>query len=121
MASGGDLLHIIAAGGPEDWEAGRGSLYYIEDRNGKTALPVFTTAERAEAFVQANFNTPEAHMQMLESAGASHASPLTAGRYMIMPVRAEGIALAARRVDADYLVRDIRPGSQQEILRLDEE
>lgn len=119
MDSGGDPLHIIAIGDEVDWEAGRGSLYYIADKEGETALPVFTAAELADGFVQANFNTPEAHMQMLESVGASHAAPLTAGRYMIMPVRAEGLILAAARVDADYLVRDIRPGAAQEILRLD--
>lgn len=57
-------------------------------------------------------------MQMLESAGASHAAPLTAGRFMIMPVRIESLTKVAAMVDADYLVRDLRPGEQQEILRL---
>ncbi len=121
MDSGGDPLHIIAMGGEEDWEAGHGSLYYIEDKKGETALPVFTTAELAEGFegfVQANFNTPEAHMEMLESVGASHAAPLTAGRCMIMAVRTEGLVLAAARVDADYLIRDPKPGGEQEIIRL---
>ena len=113
-----EVLHIITIGNVEDWEAGRGLLYYIEDKNGETALPVFTTDELANDFVQANFDTPEAHMQLLESAGASHAAPLTAGRYMIMPVRTESLARAAAMVDADYLVRDLRPGAQQEILRL---
>jgi hypothetical protein len=113
-----ELLHIVAMGGEEDWEAGRGSLYYIEDKEGETALPVFTTGELADKFVQTTFNTPEAHMQMLESVGASHAAPLTAGAYMIMPVRAESLAKVAAMVEADYLVRDLRPGAQQEIMRL---
>jgi hypothetical protein len=113
-----ELLHIIAIGNEDDWKAGRGSLYYIEDKDGETALPVFTTGELANEFVQANFSTPEAHMQMLESAGASRAAPLTAGSYMIMPVRSESLARAAAMVNADYLVRDLRPGEQQEIMRL---
>lgn len=113
----GALLHIIAIGSEGDWEAGRGSLYYIEDKNGETALPVFTTTEKADEFVRAHFNSPEAHMQMLESVGASHAAPLTTGRYMIMPVRGEALAVAVARVGADYLIRDPHPGDQQEILR----
>ncbi len=114
-----EYLHIIGMGSEADWEAGRGSLYYIEDNNDGRALPVFTTSELANDFIQTNFSTPEAHMQMLESVGASHAAPLTAGQFMIMPVRNEGLAKAAAMVDADYLLRDIRPGEdEQEIMRL---
>jgi hypothetical protein len=76
MQPGEPTLHVIGVGNKEDWEAGRGSLYYIEDRKRETALPVFTTAEKAGAFVQANFDRPEAHMQMLESLGVSHAPPV---------------------------------------------
>ncbi len=114
----GELLYIIGVGNEADWEAGRGSLYYIEDNNDERALPVFTTSELANDFIQTNFSTPEAHMQMLESVGARHAAPLTAGQFMIMPVRNEGLAKAAAVVDADYLLRDIRPGDEQEIMRL---
>jgi hypothetical protein len=35
-----------------------------------------------------------------------------------MPLTHEGVALAAYRVDADYLIRDPRPGADQEILRV---
>ena len=42
----GDHLHLIGVGNSEDWAAGRGSLYYIEDNNGEKCLPVFTTPER---------------------------------------------------------------------------
>jgi hypothetical protein len=37
-----------------------GSLYLIEDRNGEIALPIFTTPEGVQSFVDANFGTPEA-------------------------------------------------------------
>jgi hypothetical protein len=43
----GDHLHLIGVGTSEDWAAGRGSLYYIEDKNGEKCLPLFTTPERA--------------------------------------------------------------------------
>ncbi len=110
-------LYVIGVGGREDWEAGRGSMYWIEDRKGEKALPVFTTSERVERFVQANFSTPKAHMEMLESVGLPHAPALTAGRFMVMPLDNDGVARVAAMVGADYLIRDPRPGAEQEILR----
>jgi hypothetical protein len=115
----GDYLHLIGVGNSEDWEAGRGSLYYIEDKNGEKCLPVFTTPERVASYVRANFGAPKAHMDMLESLPASHVGPLTEGRFLIMPLDTEGVAKAAAMIDADYLLRDPRRGKQQEILRLD--
>ncbi len=112
------LLYIIGVGNEQDWEAGRGSLYYIEDRNNERAMPTFTTPERAENFIEANFNKPEAHMQMLESISVLHAPALTGGRFIIRPVAHEQLDQAAARVEADYLVRDPRPGPNQEIMRL---
>ena len=35
-----EYVYIIGLGNAEDWEAGRGSLYYIEDRNGEIGMPV---------------------------------------------------------------------------------
>jgi hypothetical protein len=35
-----------------------------------------------------------------------------------MPLGAEGLARAAAMVEADYLVRDPRPGDQQDTLRV---
>jgi hypothetical protein len=113
-----DLHYVIGVGGTEDWEAGRGSLYHIEDRNGEKALPVFSAPEKAEEYGRANFDAPEAHMQMLETLPASHVAPLTASRFIVMPLYREGLAKAALLVDADYLVRDPRPGREQEIMRV---
>jgi|SRR5215208_1188973 len=120
MAEQEEYLHIIAVGTPADWNAGNGSLYYIEDKNGEKALPVFTTAEWAEKFGRTNFESAEAHMQMFESVPVSHIPPLTEGRFMIMPLGFEHVATAAAMADVDYLIRDPRPGDQQEILRLKE-
>ena len=120
MAEQEEYLHIIAVSTPADWNAGKGSLYYIEDKNGEIALPVFTTAERAEKFGRTNFESAEAHMQMFESLPVSHIPTLTEGRYMVMPLGIENVAKAAAMADADYLIRDIRVGDQQEILRLKE-
>ena len=113
--------YIIGIGNTSDWEAGRGSLYYIEGRDGKKYLPLFTTPEKVQGFIEANFNQPMAHMSMLESVGLSHARPLTKGRVIIMPVDDKGVARAALIMDADYLVRDPRPGRHQEVMRLPKE
>ena len=115
-----EYVYIIGVGSSADWEAGRGSLYFIEDKNGERALPIFTTSEGVQSFAEANFGTPEAYMQMLESLGAnveSHAPPLAAGSYIFMPLKPDGLELAAATIDADYLVRDPRPGEEQEVLR----
>jgi hypothetical protein len=111
-------LHVIGMGSEADWGAGRGSFYYIEDKNGEKCIPVFTSAERADRFAQANFDNPGAHIQMLESIGVVHAPALTSGQFIVMPLRAEGLARAAAMVEADYLVRDPRPGDQQDIMRV---
>ena len=97
----------------------RGSIYYIEDRNSEKRMPVFTSPELAGRYVETNLHSPEAHMGMLESIGVSHAEPLTEGRFVIMPLDAAGVAMAAEAVAADYLVRDLRPGEHQEVLRFD--
>ena len=120
MAEQEEYQYILAMGSPADWEAGKGSLYYIEDKNGEKALPVFTTAERAEEFRRTNFASAEAHMQMFESLPVSHIPPLTEGRFVVMRLGIEDVAEAAARADVDYLIRDIRPGDQQEILRFHE-
>jgi hypothetical protein len=120
MAEQEEYQYILAMGSPADCNAGKGSLYYIEDKNGEIALPVFSTAERAEEYARTNFESVEAHMQMFESVPVSHIPPLTEGRFMVMPLGIEHVAKAAAMADADYLIRDPRPGDQQEILRLRE-
>ena len=114
----GEYLHVIGVGAAADWEAGRGSLYYIEDKSGEKAMPTFTSAARAESYIKANLSGVEAHMQMLEGIGVTHAPPLTEGRFVILPLDAEGVAWAALMVEADYLIRDPRPGYQQETIRV---
>ncbi len=114
----GHLLYVIGVGDFEDWQAGGGSIYYIEDRNGEKALPVFSTPEGANQYRRANFGTPRAHMDMLESVRGAHVTPLSEGRFIVMPLDAEGLARAATAVGADYAVLDPRPGDEQQILRL---
>jgi hypothetical protein len=115
-----ELLYVIGVGSQEDWDVGRGSLYWIEDPNGEHALPVFTTPEKAVRHWEANSKVDH-RLEMAESAHLpiTHQGPLLENSFIIMPLTTDSLALAAEMVGADYLVRDPRPGHEQEILRLD--
>src|SRR5215211_6936549 len=104
MAEREKYQYIIVVGDLTDWEAGRGSLYLIENRNGEKALPVFTTGERAELFVRANLESAQAHMQVFESLPFSHIPPLTEGRFEIVPLQTKEVAETALEADVDYLI-----------------
>ena len=56
-------------------------------------------------------------MEMLRSIPVSHLNPLTEGRFVVLPLDAQGLGQWAAAVDADYLVRGLRPGEHQEMLR----
>jgi hypothetical protein len=113
-----EYVYIIGLGNTEDWDEGRGSLYYIEDKNGRTCIPVFSTPEGVERHIEANFNSAESHMQMMEGLLLSHVGPLTDGRFIIMPVTEDLIFNKAREMGINYLVRDPRPGDQQEVMNV---
>ena len=114
----GHILYVIGVGDFEDWQAGGGSIYYIEDRKGERALPVFSTPEGANQYRRANFGTPRPPLDILKSVRREHVRPLSEGRFIVMPLDAEGLARAATAVGADYAILDPRPGDEQEILRL---
>lgn len=114
----GEYLYVIGLGDAEDWKAGRGGFYYAEDGNGDHALPVFTTKEGAAGYATNNLRGPDAHLSMLESAGAVGAEALNEGRFVLMPLSPEGAVKAALALGVSYLIRDPRPGGNQEILRL---
>ena len=84
----GEYLHVIGLGNVEDWEVGRGSVYYVEDRNGEICVPVFTTPERASVYIETTLQSPEAHMEMLGSVPVSHLNPLMEGRFVVLPLDA---------------------------------
>lgn len=115
----GKYLHVIGVGNPQDWEAGRGCVYYVEDRNGEICIPVFTTPERASGYIDTTLQSPEAHIGMLGSVPVSHLNPLMEGRFVVLPLDAQGLGKWAAAVSADYLVRDLHPGEVQEMLRFD--
>jgi hypothetical protein len=108
--------YLIGLGSAEDWQAGRGSLYYVERRGGDKWLVIFTTPEAAKRYITANFDQPTAHIEMLESLPLTHTGPLTEGRFVVMEAGIKGVAQAAVEVGADYIQRDIRPGPNQEVM-----
>lgn len=115
-----EIMYVIGLGSQEDWEAGRGSLYWIEALDGEHALPVFTTPEDAEKHWLTNSSVRD-RLDMAENTGVpyTHQGPLLQNRFVVMALTLEGLAMAAEMVGADYLLRDPRPGHEQEILRLD--
>jgi hypothetical protein len=112
------LYYVIGLGGREDWEAGRGSLYWIEAPNGEHALPVFTTPEGARSYWTANSGVRE-RLEMADTTPTTHQGTLLQNRITLMPLNERAMALAAKGVGADYLIRDPRPGAEQEILRIE--
>jgi hypothetical protein len=110
--------YVIGLGDREDWEAGRGSLYWILASNGEHALPVFTTPEGAHSYWTANSGVRE-RLEMADTMPTTHQGPLMKNRITLLPLNERGLALAAEGIGADYLVRDLRPGAEQEILRLE--
>jgi hypothetical protein len=118
MEQAEERYYLIGLGSTEDWQAGRGSLYFVERNNGEKWLVIFTTPEAAERHIRANFNQPTAHIEMLESLPATHAGPLTEGRFVVMEAGIYEVAERALEMGIDYLQRDIRPGSNQEVIRV---
>jgi hypothetical protein len=115
----GDVLYyVIGLGDREDWDAGRGSLYWILAPNGEHALPVFTTEEGAYSYWTANSGVRE-RLGMADTIPTTHQGPLLQNRITLLALDDRGLALAASNVGADYLIRDPRPGSEQEILRIE--
>jgi hypothetical protein len=112
-----EMLYVIGLGGLEDWDAGRGSLYWILDSRGKHALPVFTTPGKARDYWEANSGVRE-RLEMADSAPVTHQGPLLQNRFILMPLAHESLVMAAAKVKANYLVRDPRPGTEQEVLWL---
>ena len=110
-------LYIIAIGSEEDWRAGHRSAYCIEDGGGERALPVFTTLEGAERYINENFSNLDAYMQTFESAVKQRTVPLVAKRFTAMQLDTPRVAEIAVAVEADYLLRDPQPGPEQEVLR----
>ena len=113
-----DAYWVCFSGHEGDFEAGRAGLHYVERSSGEKWLVIFTTRAKAEEFVQANFSTPEAHMSMMESLPESHLAPLTGSRFTVAKLPREDIIELALEAGVDYLQRDIKPGSQQDIMRL---
>jgi hypothetical protein len=79
---------------------------------------LFTTPEGAHAYWTANSGVRE-RLQMADTTPTTHQGPLLQNRITLLSLDEKGVALAAKRVRADYLIRDPRPGAEQEILRLE--
>jgi hypothetical protein len=68
-----ERLYVISVGDSRDMTEGRSFYYYIEDKNGEKALPVFTARGGAQKYISNNLRGAKAHLDMLESVGAERA------------------------------------------------
>ena len=102
-----EILYVIGVADRQDWEAGRGSLYWIKapNRRARRVLPVFTDPEQAKRHWEANSSVRD-RLDMADSVATTHQGPLLQRRIVVMPLNAKGLAMAAARVKADYLIRD---------------
>ena len=102
-------LHVIVLLDAEGRETG---LYYIEDRDGEKALPVFTTAGRVEDYLRAIFERrtephPSAIVDIMRE---SQAPALTEGRFVVTTLGADALEEARAAVGAEYVIWDPPPG-----------
>jgi hypothetical protein len=67
--------YVIGLGGLDDWDTGRGSLYWIGAPNREHALPVFTTPEDARSYWTANSGVRE-RLEMADTTPTTHQGPL---------------------------------------------
>jgi hypothetical protein len=117
MLEPGEKVYAIGVGDAEDVKAERASLYYVEGEHGEKGLPVFTSREKLFGYVEDNFHTPEAHLSFLDRIDLKGVEPLTEGRFSAVTLDSMGVASVVASIEADYIIRDPRPGDQQEILR----
>jgi hypothetical protein len=115
---GSERLYLICVGTADDWvERSGGGVYYFVAA-GEKYIPVFTTLERAKRYMAAKLQEPGAHLDLLESGGVENAAAVTAGDFSSLEMDIELVAELAADMDADWLIRDPRPGDQQEVLRV---
>ncbi len=93
-------------------------LHYFVDTDDEKVIPVFTSPERLEVYVRTALDTPEGHLDMMEGGDLRRARALTEGHFEGVLMDANDIAELAVEMEADWLMRDPRPGEEQEVWRV---
>jgi len=93
--------------------------YYIE-ANGQKVMPVFSTREKAADYTHTDLReNVRAHMDMLEVSGDLEAvRALTEGHFTGLRITVSSIMEVAVQLEVDTLVRDPRPGGEQEFIQV---
>ncbi len=118
MADNGRLWAIIVGDFIERGDLVGIELHYFVDTDDEKVIPVFTSHEHLEEYVRANLNTAEGHLDMMEGGDLTRARALSEGRFKGVLMDVSNIAELAVDMEADWLMRDPRPGEQQEVLRI---
>jgi hypothetical protein len=93
-------------------------LHYFVDTDDEKVIPVFTSHERLEDYVRTDLNTPEGHLDMMEGGDLTRARALSEGRFKGVLMDVNDIAELAVEMEADWLMRDPRPGEEQDVWRV---
>ena len=118
MAANERLWAIILGDSIEREDVDGLDLHYFVDTDDEKVIPVFTSPERLEEYVRTNLDTPEGHMDMMEGGDLTRARALSEGRFAGVLMDVNDIAELAVYIEADWLVRDLRPGEEQEAWRV---
>jgi hypothetical protein len=107
--------YVIGVGKPDKGLDDVG--FYILYREQNAVLPLFSSREKAEEYIKTILRHPGAYMDvMLEGSGIEQPGAseyLQNDQYFIVPVDAEGFAMARSNIDGDAVVLDMGRGENR--------
>ncbi len=92
------------------------AFYYIEHNNGTKILPLFSSSEKAEKFIERSLTSPSAYMEAFESIGIENPKVLESlqrNMYLPVSVNKEGFATALALTETTAFALDPGPGETQ--------
>jgi len=115
-----EYYYVIGTGDPkEDVESM--AWYYIEHDKGFDVIPLFSTPEKAERYIEGPLQHPSAYMGALESIGCSNPKVLESyqdDQYFVAPLDTERLAKLMVLLDTSTIVLDAEVGKDNPTLSL---
>jgi hypothetical protein len=115
-----EYYYVIGTGDPkEDVESV--AWYYIEHDKGFDVIPLFSTPEKAERYIELPLQHPSAYVGVLESIGTSNPKVLESyqdDKYFVAPLDREGVAKLMVLLETTTIVLDAEVGKENPTLRL---
>jgi len=111
--------YVIGTGNPEDVESC--AWYYIEHNKGFNVIPLFSTPEKAERYINGPLQHPSAYMEVVEGISISNPKVLESyqdDQYFVAPLDMEGLAELMVQLKTTTIVLDAEVGKENPALRL---